>query len=322
MSDVRAAERWTRADLHVHTSFSGWRSLRVLDAQDCYVSPDAAFTAARARRMDFVCFTDHDTIAGALDFLSRRPEEESRVIVGEEVEARFPGSPDWIHVNVLDVDEELHADIVRLRGDGMALLAELRRRGCFFVLNHPFQSFRSIGAARRRLSQVLPLCPAVEVCNGTSPRSHVGVLEALLGHAGGERVVRVGGSDAHTLQGIASVHTAAPGATKREYLASLRSGTCAILGRPRGVAALIGDVYAIVGEYYARLYGEPAPRSSRWRRSFTVASALLPAVALGVPAAITACQALRQEYIARFGPWARGLRTPEALGVLSFEDTR
>ncbi len=317
-----------RADLHLHTSFSGWRSLRALDAQDCYVTPDAGFALARARGMDFVCFTDHDTIAGALDFLSRRPEEEPRVIVGEEVEARFPDNSDWIHINVFDVDEELHADLVRLRDDGMTLIAELRRRGRFFVLNHPFQSFRSIDAARRRLAQVLPLFPAVEVCNGTSPPSHARVLRTMLAHTGLAHVVQVGGSDAHTRSGIAAVHTTAPAATKGEFLASLRAGACAIRGRPRGATALIGDVYSIVGRYYARLYGECAPGSARWRWNFLVASALLPAVALGVPAALTACQVARQEWIARCGPWTRGLpaaegaRGSDGRRLASVEDTR
>ena len=51
-----------RADLHMHTCFSGWRSLRVVGAQDCYVTPKDAYDTARDRGMDFVCFSDHDTI--------------------------------------------------------------------------------------------------------------------------------------------------------------------------------------------------------------------------------------------------------------------
>jgi predicted metal-dependent phosphoesterase TrpH len=302
-NDERAG--WKRADLHLHTSFSGWRSLGLVDAQDCYVSPDAAFAAARARGMDFVCFTDHNTIEGALDFLSRHPEEEERVIVGEEVEARFPDSSEWIHINVLDVDEAFHADLTRLRGNCFELVAELRRRGRLFVLNHPFQSFRSIATARRRLAEVLPLFPAVEVCNGTSPRSHSRVLGAMLRHDEYRGTVRLGGSDAHTCAGIASVHTAAPASSKAEFLGCLRSGACAIGGQARGGAALVCDVYVIVGQYYARLYTRPFPMSARRLKNLVCATALLPAAIAGVPALVTTLQVARQEWIARFGPWAR-----------------
>ncbi len=120
---------WTRAALHVPPSCSGWGQLRPIGAQDCYVTPGAAFNAARARGMDFVCFTDHNTISGALDFLSRRPEEEDRVIIGEEVDAWIPGSSQRLHIGVFDVDERLHEDITRLRGICFELIAELRSRG-------------------------------------------------------------------------------------------------------------------------------------------------------------------------------------------------
>ena len=290
-----------RADLHVHTCFSGWRSGGVLDAQDCYVRPEAAFAAALARGMDLVCFTDHDTIDGALDFLARHPEHEPSVIVGEEVEARFPGSKTWIHVGVLDVDEALHDDLSRLRDDCFELIAELARRGRWFVLNHPFQSFRTVAEAERRLREVLPLFPAVEVSNGTSPPSHVAILEALLCDRG---VARIGGSDAHTLAGIGAVRTAAPARNKAEFLAALRAGTCVIEGRPRGFFALVRDVYAIIGQYYARLYGRPRPLSARRLRSLAAGTALLPASLLGVPFALSALQYARQEWIARRGSWA------------------
>jgi predicted metal-dependent phosphoesterase TrpH len=300
---------WKRADLHVHTCFSGWRSARVLDAQDCYVRPEAAFAAARARGMGLVCLKDHDTIDGALDFLSRHPEHEPAVIVGEEVEARFAGSETWIHIGVLGVDEALHADLSRLRHDCVELLAELARRGVFFALNHPFQSFRTLAEAERRLAQVLPLFPAVEVANGTSPRSHVAILAAWLGRSARPGTLRVGGSDAHTANGIGAVCTTAPARTKAEYLEALRAGRCAIEGRPRGFASLVRDVYAIIGQYYVRLYGTRRPLTARRLGSLAAGTALLPASLLGVPLALTGLQYARQEWIARRGSWAASGRT-------------
>lgn len=293
--------QWKRADLHLHTSFSGWRSLRLIDARDCYVSPAAAFETARSRGMDFVCFTDHNTINGALDFLARHPEEESRVIIAEEVETRFPDSHEWLHINVFGMDERIHEDLARARFNCFELIAELRARGLFFALNHPFQSFRSLASARCHLEAVLPQFPAVEVCNSTSPRSVERLLQALLTREGSDSAAWVGGSDAHTLPRIASVYTTAPGASKVEFLENVRRGTCAVRGRPQGLWALVRDVYLVVGEYYARLYGTPLPLSRRRLQNILLSFALLPAVIMGVPALLTVLHAARQEWIARCG---------------------
>src|SRR5262245_7466118 len=293
-----------KCDMHLHTSFSGWRRLHLIDAQDCYVGPDEAFLTARRRGMDYVAFTDHDTIDGALDFLSRHPEEEPRVIVGEEVEVRMAGTARWIHLNVYGVDEGTHQDLMRLRGDALETIAYLNRRGLPFVLNHPFQSFRSIRAARRHLSVLLPRVPAVEVCNSTSPRVRRRVLESMLDGFADPSCARIGGSDAHTGRRIAAAWTVAPGATKAEFLDSIRRGECEAAGAALGLGALVSDIYQIVWEYYARLYGG-GPNAGRRRRPGNVlgSMALLPAVVLGLPATLTALHVARQVFIARFGRW-------------------
>jgi len=300
----RLRRGWKRADLHVHTRFSGWGHLRPIGAMDCYVTPDAAFETARARGMHFVCFTDHNTISGALDFLSRRPEQEDRVIVGEEVDTWIPGSSQRLHVSVLGVDESPHDDIARRRGNCFGLIAELRSRGVFFVLNHPFRGFRSVRSARRDLAIVLPLVPAIEVCNGSDPRSHGRILKAMLDSGDFGPKVLVGGSDAHRTQRIATVHTAAPGRSKWEYLESLKRGICVVEGEPSGPRALLWDVYSIIGEYYGQLLADLGTKSRRRRaRNLPGALTLVPAVLAGVPWVLTAAQACHREWIARRGRW-------------------
>jgi hypothetical protein len=77
-------------------------------------------------------------IDGALDLLSRRPDLEPTVIIGEEVEACFPETGQWAHVNVLGVDE-----------------------------NHPLQSYRMQKKPMRFVEDVLELFTHVELGNGT-----------------------------------------------------------------------------------------------------------------------------------------------------------
>ena len=300
-------ESWRRADLHLHTLHSGWRRLHLIDARDSYLTPETAFRTAIARGMDFVCFTDHDSIDGALEFLSRHPEEEPRVIVGEEREVRLPGTKQWLHLAVYGLNERDHRDLARLKDDAFQAIALLRERRLLFALNHPFQSFRSIGRARRDLLRLLPLVPAVEVANSSSPRSHRGAVEAMLDAWGGGRTIRparIGGSDAHTTRRIAATYTLAPGRTKEEFLRNIARGECAPAGEATGLASLVRDVYQIIGEYYRSVHAPgTSPVARRDRRNILGSIGLLPGVLFGVPVTLTSLHVLRQEWIARAGRW-------------------
>ena len=63
-----------RADLHVHSWHSGFtRSMAMFRSRDCYSTPGEIYRAAKSRGMDVVTITDHDSIDGCLEFLSRHP---------------------------------------------------------------------------------------------------------------------------------------------------------------------------------------------------------------------------------------------------------
>lgn len=307
-------EAWRRADLHLHTLHSGWRRLHLIDAHDSYMTPAAAFDTARARGMDFVCFTDHDSIDGALEFLSRHPEEEPRVIVGEEREVRLPDSGQWLHLAIYGLNERDHRELARLKNDAFEAIAWLRERGLLFALNHPFQSFRTIRRARRDLLRLLPLVPAVEVANSSSPRSHRGAYEAMLASWAAGRPsppARIGGSDAHTTRRVAATYTLAPGRTKEDFLRNIARGECRPGGEATGLPALLRDVYQVIGEYYRSVYAPwTSPVPMRDPRNILGSLGLLPGVLFGVPVTLTSLHALRQEWIARAGRWGT-LRAPE-----------
>ena len=62
-----------RADLHVHTWHSGYNhDLPFLKSRDCFADPLAVYRAAKARGMDLVAITDHDSIDGGLELLEPR----------------------------------------------------------------------------------------------------------------------------------------------------------------------------------------------------------------------------------------------------------
>ncbi len=61
-----------RADLHVHTLHSRRSgSLQFLRSRDCYSEPIDVYRSAKARGMDLVAITDHDSIDGALELMDR-----------------------------------------------------------------------------------------------------------------------------------------------------------------------------------------------------------------------------------------------------------
>ena len=122
-----------RADLHVHTRYSGPSTLpglgRVL--RESYNTPEQVYRLAKARGMDLVAITDHDAIGGALALGDR-----GDVIVGCEVTAEFPDEPFCVHLNVLDITETQHDEVQRRRRNVRDLMPYLRAQGIFTSLNH------------------------------------------------------------------------------------------------------------------------------------------------------------------------------------------
>ena len=244
-----------KADLHVHTVFSSFRHLRYLGACDSYNDPLRVYERCREIGCDYVAITDHDTIDGALDLLSRRPDLEPAVIIGEEVTTCFTDTGQWAHVNVLGVDEAIHEDLKRVRADIRELVSYLRSRNLVHFLNHPLQSYRMQKRPMQFVDDVVELFTHLEVGNGALPpdqnRATAGILEH--GRRMGLARFGVGGSDAHGMRQLGSIVTLAPGDDKRTWLAAVAEGRGAVAGREGGLAELVGSTYGIVGTYYRRL---------------------------------------------------------------------
>ena len=83
--------------------------MRFLKSRDCYSAPEDVYRVAKARGMDLVTLTDHDSIDGALEFLSAHPDADD-FIMGEEVSCRFPGAGLDVHLGVYGMTEALHRD--------------------------------------------------------------------------------------------------------------------------------------------------------------------------------------------------------------------
>jgi predicted metal-dependent phosphoesterase TrpH len=278
-----------RADLHVHSWHSGFtRSMPVFRSRDCYSTPDEIYGAAKARGMDVVTITDHDSLDGCLEFQARHPDAAD-FLPGEEVECRLPDAGVRLHLGVFGLTERMHAEVQSLRGDVREAAAFLRAGGAAVVLHHPLHFFRGEIPVRDYLDAVLPLVDAVEVRNGTMLPAHneaaAAVAQSWRGFPGGGPVGDTGGSDAHVLAHVGdawtSVETAVPSGTpggsvppSDVFLSGLRSRRSTAAGLQGTAGRFAFEIYGVVFNYWGGLIGI--------RRSGLTASQRLGGIACSV----------------------------------------
>jgi len=224
-----------RADMHVHTCYSRHNdNIAFLGARDCSSRPEAVYALAKARGMDLVAITDHDTIDGALALVERMPDARD-IIVGEEVSCSLPEGGLQVHLGVYGMTESLHRDLQPLRRNVFDVVARLREASVFFVLNHLLHFYEPRVSFDAYL-RLLDVVPALEVRNGAMVPAHNRLSERIAAARtqihGGPRLAMVAGSDAHTLRRVGTTWTEAPGRDCDEFL----SNVCAGLGRPGGAA--------------------------------------------------------------------------------------
>ncbi len=247
-----------RADLHVHTCHSkDNRNMRFLRSRDCYSRPEDVYRAAKARGMDLVAITDHDTIEGALELLDRRPDATD-IIVGEEVSCRLPDADLEVHLGVYGMTEALHRDVQRLRPNVFDVAARLREAQIFFALNHLFHFHRPRRTPVEVYLRLIEAAPAVEVRNGAMLDVHNRLIARMAARwrpSGAPQLAVVAGSDAHTLRRVGTTWTQAPGRDRAEFLRSVSEGRGLPGGRDGTMFTVAGDAYGVIVRYIASLAG-------------------------------------------------------------------
>jgi predicted metal-dependent phosphoesterase TrpH len=264
-----------RADLHVHSKHSGATDLPVLRhvGRESYSEPRAVYETALARGMDLVTLTDHDTVAGALE-LRALPH----TFVSEEVTVVLPAGRQ-LHVNVFDITEPQHDRIAGKRTDPEAFFAYLAEEGIPASVNHLYSAL----TGPRALADLhLPLkhLGLIEALNGSMPASH-NEHARLTGRFAG--LAGVGGSDSHTLAGVARAFTTVAGArTKEEFLAGLRRGLTVPVGHSGSYGRLTSEVTRIFASGYADAAAELARGKVAATRFLTLVmlTPLLPLIPL------------------------------------------
>ena len=116
-----------RADLHCHSFYSGYANhVRVLHARDCYSAPAGVYRVAKARGMDLVCLTDHDSLDGGLSWLDAHPDATD-FILGEEIGCSVPDAPGLrVHLGAVGMTERVHREVQSLRSNAYDVAEYLR----------------------------------------------------------------------------------------------------------------------------------------------------------------------------------------------------
>jgi predicted metal-dependent phosphoesterase TrpH len=292
--------RVMRADLHVHSYHSGYNhDLPFLRSRDCYNCPEAVYRTAKARGMDIVTITDHDSIDGCLEFLSKHPDTPD-FIIGEEITCwmRGTGSASTaieVHIAAYGMTEQAHRDIQPLRENVFDVIAYLREAHIFYVLNHLFHFYRGQMPMARYL-ELLEEVPALETRNGAMLAAHNRLIEAIIAaraSAAGEgraRHAAVGGSDAHTLRRIGRTWTSVPATTREEFLANLAAGRGVVGGDEGGTFALAADIYGVIAQYWLNLVGLQRGEISLPRRALGLGFSVVSAPFEFIPLLIAAIQ--------------------------------
>ncbi len=216
----------SRMDLHCHSTASEVSKLgvqRALGLPECATPPEEVYSLAKARGMDFVTITDHDTIEGAVELADKYDD----AFISEELTAWFRGEPQAVHILCWGITREDHDRLQELADDVEAVAEYLHEHEITCALAHPFYAVEAplLPRHRRRLAHLFPVW---EVRNGArSPELNAPSKIYIDTHGG----TGVAGTDDHAGIDIGRTWTQTPkAATWQEFLTHIREGNTTIGG--------------------------------------------------------------------------------------------
>jgi Glycosyltransferase Family 4 len=250
-----------RADLHVHSRYSdasGNAGIRALRSAESFTEPLDLYHAQRARGMDFVTITDHNTLDGSLA-IAHLPG----TFLSCEFDTWFPEDRQRVHVVALGIDEATFAVADAARQSVYDLVACLREAEVTHFLAHPLFDM-SGNLSPDTVEKMLLLFNVLEGRNGARTTRSNGLLRAIAGQLTEERLLEMaerqgiapygetpwrkgltGGSDDHSGLFAASAYTETAGdGTVEDFLRAVAAGDCTHDGIDGDSRTLAHSIYA------------------------------------------------------------------------------
>lgn len=165
-----------RLDLHNHTHFSS----------DALIAPAELLEVAKARGIDCLAVTDHNSVQGALEALALAEADSSlpRVIPGIELMTAAG------EIIGLYVQETIPVGLPLIEA-----VKRIRQQGGVVYLPHPYDLLRRGAICRTERLRAAELADIIEVVNGRSLGPRAGIKAARLARRLGKPAGA--GSDAH-----------------------------------------------------------------------------------------------------------------------------
>jgi len=261
----------TKVDLHVHSKHSNQPAewyLRQLGAPESFTEPLEIYRRCRARGMDFVTISDHDTVAGALE-IAHLPG----TFLSSEVTVEFPEDGCEVHILVAGISEQEHRDLQELRRNIYEVRDYVRQHGIIYSVAHPL--FRvNDRLTLEQVEKLLVLFDRFEALNGMHDRRANGMVRAVFGALTPDIVFDLaarhrlepfgpapwsksftGGTDDHGGLYLGTTWTETPAAaTVDGFFAHLREGRHEPGGATGSSARLVRSLYVISHEFYRRQF--------------------------------------------------------------------
>ncbi|HEY3362939.1 MAG TPA: PHP domain-containing protein [Methanosarcina sp.] len=210
IAETLLQEGWKKIDLHVHTSCS----YDVPPVQAMH--PAVLFKKARSQGLDFVTFTDHDTVK-AYDLLGW---DKEGLVPGVEISMMDPDIGHTLHVNVFELDSEEFKElelIANQEHDFKSFIHYLRTHDLPHIYNHPFQFAIGDHPNLETVPELINQFPVVEY--NTRNLTEKNLVTATLARKYRKGLVAT--TDSHT-GSMGAVYTLAKGETFREYFENVK----------------------------------------------------------------------------------------------------
>jgi glycosyltransferase involved in cell wall biosynthesis len=253
-------------DLHVHSKSSKRPSQWILQKIGCpesFTPQRKLYEIGRARGMDLVTITDHNTINGCLE-IAHLPN----TFISEEVTAYFPENNCKLHVLTHDITENQHIEIQHLRKNVYDLAAYLNSEKIFHVLAHPLFDLNH-KLSLDYFEKMLLLFTNFEI-NGSRDGYQNRILESIIKSLTPQDMAVLSdkhgivpenplpwkknltaGSDDHSSLNIARMHTFVPNAaTREEFFAGIIEGRARVAGNPATPKTMAHNLYGIAYQFY------------------------------------------------------------------------
>lgn len=201
MENIEQKNHPGKADIHVHTRYSGFGKYSFLRFPESITEPAKAVEAARRKKLDVLCITDHNTIQGAI--IAKKHAVGVDVVIGEEI-----SSADG-EILALFIQEGIKPNI-----GAPETIDLIHEQGGIAVAAHPFS----------------PQCPSlgkkicylkldgVEVFNACHRDAYTNLMAQTFSPG---KMAWLGSSDAHSLDMIGNGYTIFEGRTSEELRKSI-----------------------------------------------------------------------------------------------------